>query len=93
MLTIESTHASYFISDVHLSDARRDITERFIAFFESLFLNGTYPRNVFILGDLFNTWLGDDVTTPLVQQITRLFQRCEKYNKNCTKRTVRLYKR
>jgi UDP-2,3-diacylglucosamine hydrolase len=80
MLTIESTHASYFISDVHLSDARPDITERFIAFFESLFLNGTYPRNVFILGDLFNTWLGDDVTTPLVQQITTLFQRCEKYN-------------
>ncbi len=76
MNVLKSANLSYFISDVHLSDARPEITARFKAFFEHLFLAPKQPRNVFILGDLFDVWLGDDVDSPLVQQITALFQRC-----------------
>lgn len=76
MKIIDSPHLSYFISDVHLCDARPDITARFNAFFDKLFSETKQPRNVFILGDLFDVWLGDDVTSPLVQQVTNLFQRC-----------------
>lgn len=80
MNVVESTHPSYFISDVHLSDARPEITARFNAFFEQLFLEPTHPRNIFILGDLFDVWLGDDVDSPLVQHVTALFQRCHAQN-------------
>ncbi len=76
MVTVNSSHVSYFISDVHLSDARPEITARFNAFFDYLFSQAKQPRNVFILGDLFDVWLGDDVTSPLVQHVTALFQRC-----------------
>lgn len=76
MKQLQSNHISYFISDVHLSDARPDITARFCAFFDTLFCAPVQPRNVFILGDLFDAWLGDDVDSPLVQQVTALFQRC-----------------
>ena len=74
---LTSADLSYFISDVHLSDARPDITARFNAFFELLFAAPKQPRHVFILGDLFNVWLGDDVDSPLIQEIMALFQRCQ----------------
>ena len=49
--------ATLFVSDVHLSRERPDIVERFIAFldFETRAASALY-----ILGDLFDLWLGDD---------------------------------
>lgn len=80
MNVLESANPSYFISDVHLCDARPEITARFNAFFEQLFLSANRPRNLFILGDLFDVWLGDDVDSPLVRHVTALFQRCQTEN-------------
>jgi UDP-2,3-diacylglucosamine hydrolase len=77
---VDSAYPSYFISDVHLSDARPEITARFTTFFEQLFLAPKHPRNVFILGDLFDAWLGDDMNSPLIQAVTALFQRCRTEN-------------
>ncbi len=56
MLTIAGT--ARFISDLHLREERPDLTQRFAAF-----LADTAASNVevlFILGDLFEYWIGDD---------------------------------
>jgi len=56
MLTIAGT--ARFVSDLHLRAERPDLTERF-----AVFLADTAAANVevlFILGDLFEYWIGDD---------------------------------
>ncbi len=59
MLTIAGT--ARFVSDLHLRAERPDLTQRF-----AVFLAGTAAANVdtlFILGDLFEYWIGDDNLT------------------------------
>jgi len=46
-----------FISDLHLNPATEAITERFRRFIEWALLN---TKTVYILGDLFHAWPGDD---------------------------------
>jgi len=46
-----------FISDLHLSVQRPDISERFRQFIES---RGQGAEAIYILGDLFEAWVGDD---------------------------------
>jgi UDP-2,3-diacylglucosamine hydrolase len=50
-----------FISDLHLSLEKPEITRRFLAF-----LQNRAPKAiaVYILGDLFDAWIGDDDPTP-----------------------------
>jgi UDP-2,3-diacylglucosamine hydrolase len=57
--------ALLFISDLHLSQERPNITELFIRF-----LNEKAPNAeaLYILGDLFEVWLGDDMILPEYQQ-------------------------
>ncbi len=50
-----------FISDLHLSDQRPAITEAFIGFLES---EARGAEALYILGDLFEAWLGDDMVLP-----------------------------
>ena len=54
------TTFSLLISDLHLSDAQPVVTQQFIQF-----LTYTAPsaKAVYILGDLFEYWLGDDTLT------------------------------
>ncbi|MEX2367484.1 MAG: UDP-2,3-diacylglucosamine diphosphatase, partial [Pseudohongiellaceae bacterium] len=47
----------YFISDLHLEQARPDLTRAFTAFLEN---TAVAADALFILGDLFNVWIGDD---------------------------------
>ena len=55
-----------FISDLHLSDERPEITALF-----SLFLQNDAARAhaLYILGDLFEVWLGDDAVLPAYQTV------------------------
>ncbi len=55
-----------FISDLHLEESRPDITGAFLAF-----LNEKAPgaERLFILGDFFEAWIGDDERTPLQEQV------------------------
>jgi UDP-2,3-diacylglucosamine hydrolase len=55
-----------FISDLHLEESRPDITEAFLGF-----LDGTASGvdQLYILGDFFEAWIGDDERTPLQEQI------------------------
>ncbi|MGR9106472.1 MAG: UDP-2,3-diacylglucosamine diphosphatase [Gammaproteobacteria bacterium] len=50
-----------FISDLHLRPTRPQITRRFLAF---LAKRATGAEALYILGDLFDTWVGDDDPTP-----------------------------
>lgn len=55
-----------FISDLHLEESRPDITGAFLTF-----LNEKAPgaERLFILGDFFEAWIGDDERTPLQEQV------------------------
>jgi UDP-2,3-diacylglucosamine hydrolase len=46
-----------FISDLHLSDAAPDASARFFRFAETI---APQARALYILGDLFEAWVGDD---------------------------------
>jgi UDP-2,3-diacylglucosamine hydrolase len=46
-----------FISDLHLDQNRPEIIEYFVTFLKA---RATHARALYILGDLFEVWLGDD---------------------------------
>lgn len=50
-----------FISDLHLSGQRPDITRLFIHFLKT---TAAEAEALYILGDLFEVWLGDDMILP-----------------------------
>ncbi len=50
-----------FISDLHLSIEKKEITHRFISFLQNQAISASA---VYILGDLFDTWVGDDDNMP-----------------------------
>tara|TARA_A100001234_G_scaffold199187_1_gene190380 strand:+ start:790 stop:1503 length:714 start_codon:yes stop_codon:yes gene_type:complete len=51
-----------FISDLHLSDKYPELNQAFFKFLEESKEECTH---LFILGDLFETWIGDDDDTPI----------------------------
>jgi len=55
-----------FISDLHLSDERPESTALFLVFLEQ---DAAKARALYILGDLFEVWLGDDVVLPSNRQV------------------------
>lgn len=52
---------TFFISDLHLDKTREDITQCFIIFLEK---RAPSAEHLYILGDLFESWIGDDDHTP-----------------------------
>ena len=48
---------TYFIADLHLCDQQPDITRRFLKFCKE---QARHARALYILGDFFEYWLGDD---------------------------------
>lgn len=46
-----------FIADLHISPARADITQRFVDFIDN---TAMHAKSLYILGDLFEFWIGDD---------------------------------
>jgi|TARA_R110000823_G_scaffold57314_1_gene138887 UDP-2,3-diacylglucosamine hydrolase len=55
-----------FISDLHLEESRPDITTAFLGFLEE---KARGVEQLYILGDFFEAWIGDDERTPLQEQI------------------------
>ncbi|MFT7224354.1 MAG: UDP-2,3-diacylglucosamine hydrolase, partial [Cellvibrionaceae bacterium] len=62
-----------FISDLHLSPERPNI---FQAFFDFLEHQTRHSQRLYILGDLFDAWVGDDDDTPKFLQTASAIQRC-----------------
>jgi len=54
-----------FISDLHMEESRPDITGAFLRFLEEKALGA---EQLYILGDFFEAWIGDDERTPLQEQ-------------------------
>ena len=55
-----------FVSDLHLEDARPDITRAFFHLLDQL--HGQYEE-LFLLGDIFEVWLGDDTPSTCAHQL------------------------
>ncbi|HYM28897.1 MAG TPA: UDP-2,3-diacylglucosamine diphosphatase [Steroidobacteraceae bacterium] len=55
-----------FVSDVHLDASAPEATEQFLAF---LATEGTRAQALYILGDLFEAWVGDDDDEPEKERV------------------------
>lgn len=56
-----------FISDLHLESARSDILARFDAFLS--WFSASTAEDLYILGDFFHVWFGDDLVEPIAFDI------------------------
>ena len=59
---------TYFISDLHLSAERQDITDCFMTFLRE---DAPNANALYILGDLFEVWIGDDDLNPFTKFIAQ----------------------
>jgi UDP-2,3-diacylglucosamine hydrolase len=68
-------NADYFASDVHLAPERPQVTERFLRFLEKVNEDG---RRLFLLGDIFDLWVGPKqvrlpYVIPVLETLRRLY--------------------
>ncbi len=56
-----------FISDLHLDEKHPRITELFLSFLQK---QAVTADALYILGDLFESWIGDDDHSSLSEQVT-----------------------
>ncbi|WP_313055136.1 UDP-2,3-diacylglucosamine diphosphatase [Pseudomonas lopnurensis] len=56
------------ISDLHLEEERPDITRAFLHFLET---RASQAEALYILGDFFEVWIGDDAMTPFQRSIAQ----------------------
>ena len=66
MIENNKTAMTYFIADLHLSENRPDISACFLRFLENDAINA---EKLYILGDLFEAWVGDDDDSPFLVTI------------------------
>jgi len=66
----------YFISDIHLDEKDPAVCDAFFNFIEKL--TPEKPETLYILGDLFEVWIGDDHVTLLTQKVIRVLSALEK---------------
>lgn len=57
---------TYFISDLHLSADRQDISECLFRFLKN---EAIHADALYILGDLFEVWIGDDDISPFSESV------------------------
>lgn len=62
---------TYFIADLHLSPEREDISQ---CLFQFLQHNARQADALYVLGDLFEAWIGDDNQTPFNQKVAHEFK-------------------
>jgi UDP-2,3-diacylglucosamine hydrolase len=63
--------AILFISDLHLSPERPEVTRAILGFLES---QAASAEALFVLGDLFEAWIGDDDTCPTGVEVQNAFK-------------------
>jgi len=57
-----------FISDLHLTIERPEVTQKFL---KLLTERATQAKALYILGDLFDTWIGDDDFSPPIKTVKK----------------------
>lgn len=60
--------AIYFISDIHLEPGRPALAQGFAKYLQDLAAKGDASQ-LYILGDFFEVWMGDDFVNPFVDQV------------------------
>ena len=63
--------STLFISDLHLEESRPDITRAFHQFIRE---RASQSESLYILGDFFEAWIGDDEHTPLQNEVAESLQ-------------------
>lgn len=63
-----------FISDLHLCEEREELSREFFSFIERESQNENLD-SLYVLGDLFDYWLGDDEKSRFAQDIKKAFHR------------------
>ncbi|MEG3696412.1 metallophosphoesterase, partial [Vibrio coralliirubri] len=61
---------TYFISDLHLAPSRQDITDCFLTFMKN---EAVEADALYVLGDLFEFWIGDDDKSEFATSIRQAF--------------------
>jgi UDP-2,3-diacylglucosamine hydrolase len=64
--TVKKESVTYFIADLHLAQNRPDITACFLSFLKN---DAPKAQTLYILGDLFEYWIGDDDKNPFVVEV------------------------
>ncbi len=64
-------NATIFISDLHLTIERPEVTKKFLQFLDT---GATKAKALYILGDLFDTWIGDDDFSPPINRVKKHLQ-------------------
>ena len=67
-----------FISDLHLNEDRPDITKAFLNFLEN---TARKAEKLYILGDLFEAWIGDDNQNEFISEIQNALIKINKTTK------------
>src|SRR5262245_30967251 len=60
--------STLFISDLHLDESRPEIVDLFERFLQT---EARGAQALYILGDLFESWIGDDDDSPLAERVAR----------------------
>ena len=71
------TRHTYFISDLHLCESHPEITAALLDFVEK---KAKQADALYILGDLFEAWVGDDHDTPLNRTISQALATLADFN-------------
>ena len=66
MINKTKSAITYFIADLHLCENRPDITACFLRFLKD---DAIEAEKLYILGDLFEAWVGDDDDSPYLKTI------------------------
>ncbi|MCF1957777.1 UDP-2,3-diacylglucosamine diphosphatase, partial [Escherichia coli] len=69
-----------FIADLHLSEHEPAITAGFLRFLKE---QAIHAKALYILGDFFDFWIGDDDPNPLHQQIAQALMTLKKAGVPC----------
>ncbi|WP_153447310.1 UDP-2,3-diacylglucosamine diphosphatase [Vibrio algicola] len=72
--------STLFIADLHLSPLRPDITDCFLHFMQT---EAPQAQALYVLGDLFEFWIGDDDDTPFNHTIKQAFSSLTKQGVKC----------
>lgn len=64
---MKKNEISYFIADLHLAENRPDITACFLSFLKN---EAPVAEQLYILGDLFEYWIGDDDNTSFINDVS-----------------------
>ena len=62
----------HFISDLHLEESNPKVVEGFVTYLASL----NAGDDLYILGDLFEVWIGDDFQDPLIESVEAAIRAC-----------------